>query len=100
MSAPEDNLVPDSTRTVYSIEMVEQITHLSRERILLYFQHGLVEPVAKDEPAFDEQAIHQLRRLDHLRSEYEMNQEGLRMVANLLREVERLREEVRFLRER
>ncbi|MCE0484263.1 MAG: chaperone modulator CbpM [Methylacidiphilales bacterium] len=88
---------------VYTIETVERITHIPKERIVLYYEYGLVATVAAaDESSlqFDEQAIHQLRRIANLLSQYDFNPEGLRMVASLLGELERLREEIRFLRER
>jgi hypothetical protein len=44
--------------------------------------------------------VHQLRRLAFLLSEYNINRNGLRMISALINEVERLREEVRFLREK
>lgn len=92
MSSPGD--------AIYTIETVEKITHISRDKIVLYYEYGLIEPVDESQLVFDEQAIHKLRRIAFLLSEYEINQNGLRMVSSLLSEVERLREEVRFLRER
>lgn len=88
----------------YSIEMVEKITHISRDRIVLYYHHGLVSPAQKapdeEKLVFDDVAIHKLRRIAFLLSEYGINPEGLKAFASLINEVERLREEVRFLRER
>jgi len=91
---------PDNTGSpVYSIETVVQITHLDRERIVLYQQHGLVTAVpGMPELSFDEQAVHRLRRIAFLLSEYGLNEAGVHHFAALLDEVERLRNEVRFLR--
>ena len=89
--------------SVYTLETVEKITHISRDRIVLYSEYGLVTPVATSDPAglvFDDEAIHQLRRIAYLLAEYDINSDGLRMFSALLNEVERLRREVRFLRER
>lgn len=84
---------------LYSIEMVEQITHLERERIVLYQHYGLVRAVPEgDALRFDEAAVLRLRRLAYLLNEYQLNEAALRHFAALLDEVERLREEVRFLR--
>ena len=47
---------------------------------------------------FDDEAIRVLRRIERLRVDYNMNLTGLRVVSELFREVERLREEVRALR--
>jgi hypothetical protein len=92
---------PTSTDDVqfYSIEMVEQITHLERERIVLYQHYGLVRAVPEGGALrFDEAAVLRLRRLAFLLSEYQLNEAGLRHFAALLDEVEHLRNEVRFLR--
>ena len=88
---------------VYTLETVERITHISRDRIVLYYQYGLVTPVEVADNTglvFDDEAIHKLRRIAFLLSEYGINHDGLKMVTALMDEVERLREEVRFLRER
>jgi len=107
MSESEDNLShPDElgesgSNTVYTIETVEKITHISRDRIVLYYRYGLVSPVKtaeEEELTFDDEAIHKLRRIAFLLSEYGINQEGLRVFSSLMSEVEKLREEVRFLR--
>lgn len=109
MSASDDLLPPSgsdiaSADTVtYTLEMVARITRLPQDQIVLYYEYGLVSPIT-EAPAsslvFDEQAIHQLRRIAFLLSEYGINREGLKVFAALIQEVERLREEVRFLRER
>ena len=84
---------------LYSIETVERITHISRDRILIFEQRGLIRPAAKEgEARFDDAAILRLRRLALLLSEYGLNDRGLQHVVELLDEVERLREEIRFLR--
>ena len=90
-----------ATQATYTIETVEKITHLSRERIVLYYQHGLVSPVqaTKKQILFDEAAIHRLRRIAFVLAEYGINHQGLREFVSLMDEVERLREEVRFLRQ-
>jgi DNA-binding transcriptional MerR regulator len=93
----------NSTGTVYTIETVERITRISRDRIVFYYQHGLVSTIHapdKTDLLFDDQAIHRLRRIAFLLSEYGINHDGLKMVTALMDEVERLREKVRFLRER
>ncbi len=91
--------IPSFGDRLYSIEMVEKITHLERERIVLYQHYGLVRAVPeKGALHFDEAAVLRLRRIAFLLSEYELNEAGVRHFASLLDEVERLREEVRFLR--
>lgn len=91
---------PDNTSgPVYSIETVVQITHLEREQIVLYQHHGLIRAVADaPELSFDEEAVLRLRHIAFLLSEYNLNDAGVRHFTALLDEVERLRQEVRFLR--
>jgi DNA-binding transcriptional MerR regulator len=96
---------PDDSASVshYAIEAVAEITHVSRRLIIVYCRHGLVSPVAKPEESgwlFDEDAIHRLRHIEHLRTEYGMNMAGVRMMLETLGELEQLREELRFLRGR
>ncbi|HUJ45138.1 MAG TPA: chaperone modulator CbpM [Opitutaceae bacterium] len=86
---------------VYSIETVVQITQTPRHQIAVYCRHGLLSPVTAPEREgwwFDDEAIRMLRRLERLRVDYDMNLAGLRVISELFREVERLREEVRALR--
>ena len=86
---------------IYSIEAVVNITRTPRHQIAVYCRLGLISPVAPPEREgwrFDQEAIRELRRVEYLRHDYAMNPDGLRMVIGLLREVERLREEVRVLR--
>ena len=107
MSKPKKSKSPaeapaSTTRAIYSIETVEQITHISRDRIILYYQHGLVAPVqaTAKKILFDEDAIHRLRRIAFVLSEYGINHQGLKEFVSLMDEVEQLRAEVRFLRQR
>ena len=54
------------------------------------------DPAAR--PAFDDEAVHTLRRIDHLRSTCEANLSGLKLILDLLDEVERLQTELRAKR--
>jgi hypothetical protein len=90
--APED---------VYPIEAVVHITQTPRHLIAVYCRHGLISPIAPPEQdgwLFDDEAIRELRQLERLRAEFDLELPALRMLVELRREVERLREEVRFLR--
>jgi DNA-binding transcriptional MerR regulator len=89
------------TQGLYSIEAVEELTSTPRHQIAVYYRHGLLSTVGEPDSSgwnFDDEAIHTLRRLEFLRAQYGMNLTGLRAVSDLLRDVERLREELRFLR--
>jgi hypothetical protein len=88
-----------SETQVYTIEMVAEITHLERERIVLFQRRGLVRAVVTEpEPRFDDAALLRLRHFAFLVTEYHLDDAGLGHFAELLDEVERLRAEVRFLR--
>lgn len=86
---------------VYSIETVVQITQTPRHQIAVYCRHGVISPVTAPEREgwwFDDEAIRMLRRVEWLRVEHGLNLAGLRVISELSREVERLREEIRALR--
>jgi DNA-binding transcriptional MerR regulator len=86
---------------VYSIETVVHITQTPRHQIAVYCRYGLIAPVTEPERDgwwFDHDAIRILRRIECLRLDHDINLAGLRVIAALFREVERLREEVRASR--
>ena len=86
---------------VYALEIIVELTGLPAATILQYKQHGLVAPVAARGPGarqFDEEALRTLRRIEHLRARYEMNLRGLKLMLDLLEEVERLRAHLRSRR--
>jgi MerR family transcriptional regulator/heat shock protein HspR len=93
---------PDA-RAVYTLEQAARLTQLPRRLIAVYFKHGLVSPVT--DPAcggwyFNDEAIRILRRIDYLRSSCGLNLAGIKLMMDLAREVEQLREELNFLRRR
>jgi MerR family transcriptional regulator/heat shock protein HspR len=105
MNLPDDlpihalQLLEPDPDAVYTIEAVEHLVNVPRRMILLYYKHGLVSPVV--DPAcggyyFNDEAIRALRRIDYLRNVCGINIEGIRMILELLHEVEQLRAEMRF----
>lgn len=88
-------------RIAYTIEATAQMTDLPRHTILVYYKSGLISPVTGPEGGgycFDEEAIRTLRRIGQLRSMPGMGVSGIKMILELMDEVERLRTELRFLR--
>ncbi len=81
--------MPDAS---YSLEIVSELTGVSTQTIVQYQEHGLIQP------SLDDETIRALRRLEHLRETCEMNLAGLKLLTQLLEEVERLRAELRGLR--
>jgi DNA-binding transcriptional MerR regulator len=99
MPSPQEH--EDTFGELYTLEVVERITHISRDRIVHYHRMGLVSAAsdpAREELKFDDASVHRLRRLARLLAEYELNDRGLQAFASLLDEVERLRGQMRFLR--
>ena len=85
--------------TVYTIEMVAQLAQVPRRLVVLYYKHGLVSPVrdpASSGWCFDEEAIRIVRRIEYLRSACNVNLAGIKLILGLVKEVERLRQELRF----
>lgn len=87
---------PDLQAT-YTLEVVAELTGLSTQVILLYQQSGLIRPAMEGEGqlAFGDEAVRELRRIEHLRACYAMNDAGLKLLLTLLNEVEALRTELR-----
>ena len=90
---------PDSN-IVYSIEAAARLAQVPRRLIAICCRYGLVSPVVAPECGgwyFNTEAIRTLRRIEYLRTECELNMPAIKLVLDLMREVERLRDEVRFL---
>jgi hypothetical protein len=99
---PEDlpiiELNPDA---IYTIDVVAEITGISSQTILFYHEQGLIPatgPGEKGERYFDDEAIRALRRLDHLRTELGLKDPALKLMVNLLGEIEQLRQAARLRR--
>jgi DNA-binding transcriptional MerR regulator len=91
---------PDA-RAVYTLEAAARLTQLPRRLIAVYFRYGLVSPVM--DPAcsgwyFNDEAIRILRRIEYLRTTCGLNIAGIKLIMDLAREVEQLREELNFRR--
>lgn len=92
---------PD-TETLYSLEATSDLSGVSQRMILVYYKHGLVAPATEDPEAegwhFTEEALHTLRRIEQIRATYGANVSGLKLILDLMDEVERLRADLRFRR--
>jgi len=86
---------------LYSLDVASHLAGVPRRSILVYCRAGLVRPVFQ-EPygvmSFTEEAIHTIRRIERVRTVHGINVTWIRTVFDLMEEVERLRAEVRFLR--
>ncbi len=91
-------VVPAESGIEYTVEYLSEITGIERQKILLYREEGMIAAADPDASKFDDQALHTLRRIEHLRQSCEMNLSGLKILASLLDEVEALRAELRARR--
>jgi DNA-binding transcriptional MerR regulator len=88
---------------LYSLEVTAQLAGLPRRTILLYCRARLVQPVFQapyGAMAFSEEAIYTLRRIEHLRAARGLDLAWIKHWLELLDELERLRAELRFHRQR
>ena len=60
--------------------------------IVQYQEHGIIRP------DFDDETVRTLRRIEALRETCEMNLRGLKLLTQLLDEIEQLRQELRVRR--
>lgn len=85
----------------YSLEVIEKITMIPRRTILVYHRHGLIRSntsPAQGEHLFDDETVRALGRIESLRRRCRVNLAGLKLIMNLMREVDELRAELRFRR--
>jgi DNA-binding transcriptional MerR regulator len=83
-----ENSGPD---TGYTVEVLSSITGISIQTIVLYQEHGLIRPVSEKDSLFDDETVRALRRFQHLCETCAVNLTGLKLLASLLDEVEKLR---------
>ena len=85
----------------YSLDATAHLAGVPRRSILIYCRAGLVQPVIQSPYGvmeFTEEAIYTVRRIEHLRTVQGLDLAWLKTMFDLLAEVERLRAELRFLR--
>jgi hypothetical protein len=87
----------------YSLDATAHLAGVPRRSILIYCRAGLVRPVVQPPYGvmeFTEETIYAVRKIEHLRAVYGLDLAWLKTMFTLLDEVERLRAELRFLRNR
>ena len=82
---------------LYDLETTAAFSNTHPDLIRRYHGVGLIaaEESEQDELFFDDDAIYWLRQIEALRREGGISQHGLRMIVDLLQEVERLQMELR-----
>jgi DNA-binding transcriptional MerR regulator len=86
---------PDAD-TVYPLDTAARIARVPRHLILVYYKHGLITPLSDPDYGgyyFTNEAIRTLQRIGHLHTTCGINLTGVRLILDLMDEVERLRHE-------
>lgn len=84
------------TDVQYTLDVIAELTGLDGQTIIRYQEQGFLRPVPAqptEAPLFDEESLRQLRRIEHLRATCAVNDTGLKLILDLLHEVECLRQE-------
>lgn len=74
---------PDDAAS-YTLDVVARITGIQSETILHYQETGLIGP-----DPYNDDTVRTLRRIEHLRSSYEVNEAALKLILGLMERVER-----------
>ncbi|MCB1131734.1 MAG: MerR family transcriptional regulator [Verrucomicrobiae bacterium] len=73
----------------YSLEVAARITGLSSETIVHYQETGVLGR------SLDDESLRTLRRIGHLRDAVGVNEPGIRLILELARQLETLRDQMR-----
>ena len=93
--------VPASAPALYSLETAAHLTGVPPEMLRHYCRLGLLGAAragSEREPTFDDNALYEIRRIEHCRQYHGVNLRALPLLCDLWREVERLQTELRFRR--
>ena len=94
---------PDSSEDAdlaYTLEVIAGLAGVESTTVVRYHERGFLRPVPSGgggDLRFDVEALRRLRRMEHLRATCGVNEAGLRLILDLLEEVEQLRRECRRL---
>ena len=81
----------------YTLDVIAKITGVSSQTILRYQEHGLIRPTGNS-CAFDDDTVRTLRRIEHLRQNCEANLSGIKLIFELMEEVDLLKTSLRSRR--
>ena len=84
----------------YSLEIVARLAGVNTETTLPYKEQGLVWVSSADSgpPLLDDEALRTLPQIEHLRETSEVNVTGLRLLRELMDELEQMRNALRSRR--
>jgi DNA-binding transcriptional MerR regulator len=77
----------------YQLDIVAKLTGISSQTIVHYQEQGLIR-----ETDLDDEVVHTLRRIEHLKQTCELNLSGLRLILDLMDQVEELKTALRARR--
>ena len=92
--------LPPRPRALFSLDDAARLTGVHPDLLRYYNQVGLVETqrtAASAELSFDEDALQEVRRIEHYRRHLGVGRRALPLICELQRESERLHIELRFL---
>jgi len=86
----------DRLRPVYHISIVAELVETHPQTLRMYERMGLVSPnrTRNNVRLYSESDVEQVRRIQHLTQELGVNLAGVEVIFDLLREMQRLREEM------
>jgi hypothetical protein len=92
--------IPSSTSALYSIDEAAQLTGVHAELLRYFSRTGLInshQGYLRTDLFFDEDALHEIRRIEHYRQTLGIGLRALPLICELRRAGERLQIELRFL---
>lgn len=92
--SPQDKHPVYEMESTYSVEVVAELAGVDTRTVIHYHELGVVTSVS-EAMEFDSEGLRQLCRLEQLRQSHELTDSGLQLIADLLEEVELLRQERR-----
>ena len=92
----ESSSASNAQRPVYFISIVAEMVETHPQTLRMYERMGLVNPrrTRNNIRLYSESDVEQVRRIQHLTQELGVNLAGVEVIFDLLREVQRLREEM------
>lgn len=98
---PDLPVYEEESDIAYSIEVIAELAGVQPQTIVHYQEQGFIRPAYRepgDPVLFDGENLRQIRRIGHLRETCEVNDAGLKLILDLLHQIEVLREERRRMR--
>ncbi len=85
-------------RPTYTLAAAATVAGVPPEMLRYYVESGAVATVTfvRGQARLDDDALYELRRIEHYRRYYGVNRRALPLIGTLLRELARLEAEVRF----